>query len=448
MRTVSKIDSSEYTDLNRVIRWFISLRWIAGIGVSIVLIVSRFVLGYPLEYRILMLLTGILVVLNGAFMVYFTVLRGRNLARNEMSRFFNVQIASDYIILFLLVYFTGYLENPLVYYFVFHIMLTSFIFPGRVVIAYVSTLCSVFVAVSLLELSGVIPHYPLGPYAADPGLYRSMILFRTFAICSTIAIAAYLVHSIERRIEERGRKVELELDRYKSLDKAKSNFILQVTHEIRGPVAALKGYHEMMLKGITGDLPERTMTTIGKADRRTRNLLTIIDEMIDFAYMKSEEDVRYDRMMLDARETIAYNIDLFSTRAREKDQKIVSACPRDLAFYANRDLMNIILGNLLSNAVKYSGEGTTITVNASDDADNVHLLVKDEGMGIEPEELDKIFEEFYRSRKAREIERDGTGLGLSIVQRAVDSLGGRISVYSEVGAGTSFHIYLPKGAAT
>jgi two-component system phosphate regulon sensor histidine kinase PhoR len=72
-------------------------------------------------------------------------------------------------------------------------------------------------------------------------------------------------------------------------------------------------------------------------------------------------------------------------------------------------------------------------------------MVKDQGYGIEPEEMEKIFEEFYRTRKARELERDGTGLGLSIVQRAVESLGGRLTVYSELKEGTTFHIFFPAG---
>ena len=75
----------------------------------------------------------------------------------------------------------------------------------------------------------------------------------------------------------------------------------------------------------------------------------------------------------------------------------------------------------------------------------MHLFVRDQGYGIEPEELDKIFEEFYRTRKARELERDGTGLGLSIIKRAVESLGGRLTVYSELNKGTTFHIFLPAG---
>ena len=87
-----------------------------------------------------------------------------------------------------------------------------------------------------------------------------------------------------------------------------------------------------------------------------------------------------------------------------------------------------------------------VTIAARRGDDEIHLRVSDTGYGIEPDQLEQIFEEFYRTRRARELERDGTGLGLPIVKRAVETLGGRITVYSELEKGTTFHIYLPSSA--
>jgi len=216
----------------------------------------------------------------------------------------------------------------------------------------------------------------------------------------------------------------VELNRYKELDRIKSNFILQVTHEL-----------------------------IHKTNRRTENLLQIIDEMIDYAYMKSEEEVGYTKTALNVREIIDYQLDIHSSQAIQKNIELAAECPGQLLLFSNRDLLNIILSNLINNAIKYSPGSTTITVRVDAGlatagpaaAAEVHLVVADQGYGIEPEELEKIFEEFYRTRKARELERDGTGLGLSIVQRAVESLGGRLTVYSELDKGTTFHIFIPAG---
>jgi signal transduction histidine kinase len=198
----------------------------------------------------------------------------------------------------------------------------------------------------------------------------------------------------------------------------------------------------MITKGITGPVNEQTMETINKANRRAENLLTIIDEMIDYAYMTTENESRYEKKRINLKEVIDHNIGLFTDMAKEKSIRLLSRCPAELVVWANRDLVNIILSNLITNAIKYSGGDTTVEVGAAAEDGRIHLTVRDEGMGMSPEELDSIFEEFYRSQRARRIERDGTGLGLPIVQRAVEALDGQISVYSVEGEGTTLHIYI------
>jgi signal transduction histidine kinase len=443
LRLGSKIDSSQYTDLNRVVSWFILLRWIAAVGVLLTLFFVRFRLEYPLPYRLLYLLTGVLCLINLLFTLYYVVIKKQNLARRELAVFLHVQIICDYVLLFFLIYFTGFLENPFAYFFVFHIMLTSFLFSSDVVFVYVGALITLFIGASFAEYFRVIPHYRLSD-AVDPAYFR-LYLPRAIGLCSTLAISAYLITSIKRRIAEKGRRVEVELDHYKELDRIKSNFILQVTHEIRGPIAAMNGYHEMLMRGIGGKLAPRANELVHKANRRTENLLQIIDEMIDYAYMKSEEEVQYTKTSLSLREIIDYQLDIHSSQAVRKNIDLVSDCPKELKILSNRDLLNIILSNLVNNAIKYSPDSTTIAVNAVREGAEIHLMVKDQGHGIEPEELDKIFEEFYRTRKARELERDGTGLGLSIIKRAVESLGGRLTVYSELNKGTAFHIFFSAG---
>ena len=138
------------------------------------------------------------------------------------------------------------------------------------------------------------------------------------------------------------------------------------------------------------------------------------------------------------------NFDSQRGAAAAKGIKLECRCAAGLTVEANRDLANIILSNLVSNAIRYSHGGTTVTASASLENREVCIEVRDEGMGMSAEELEHIFEEFYRTRSAREVERGGTGLGLSIIKKAVETLGGRIVVASEVGKGSTFHIYLPR----
>ncbi|MCK4513616.1 MAG: sensor histidine kinase, partial [Spirochaetaceae bacterium] len=135
--------------------------------------------------------------------------------------------------------------------------------------------------------------------------------------------------------------------------------------------------------------------------------------------------------------------DVHAAHAGEKEITLETDCQTDLNFASNRDLLNILLGNLIDNAIKYSPNRTTIRIGVCRDGADVLFQVKDEGYGIESAQLDQIFEEFYRTRRARELEPDGTGLGLPIVKRAVESLGGRITVYSKLGHGTRFDVRLP-----
>ncbi len=446
MSAGSKIESSEYSGLNKVVGWFLTLRWIACGGVFFSLIIIDFSFHFRLPYKILFTLNGILFLENAILTVYYTLIKGKNLSRKELRWYFNIQVCLDYILLLLMGYFTGFLENPILYYFVFHIMLTAFIFSNRVVFWYVGSLLVVLISVMFSEYYGIINHYPL--YFANRQSYNDLILIRGAGLCTTLIISSYLITGIKNRIEERGKRVEVELNRYKSLDTIKSNFILQVTHEIRGPLAALKGFHEMILKGITGETGGKTIETIQKANRRTENLITMVDEMIDYAYMRAQEDVQYTKTEITLKDAIDTNLSLFSTMAMQKGIRFSSNCSGEISLIASPDLMNIILSNLISNAIKYSPPMTVITINAEKEQNVIHIMVSDEGIGITPEELNNIFEEFYRTRKAREIERDGTGLGLPIVHKAVESLNGKITVYSEQGKGTTFHIYIPEFSET
>ena len=271
MQDLSPIESSSFKSLNKVITWFIILRWIAFSGVAFVLIISRYIFYFQLQYKILSITTAFIIVLNLIYSFYYYRYKNKYLQRREIHQFFQVQIIGDYFLLLILVYFSGFMENPLIFFFSFHIIITSFLFSSRIVTLYTGLLVFLIGCLSLFQYLSIIPCYPL----FEESLTKSPIirLTQTFGITSLLIITAYLTTSIINKIDARGKHFEVELNRYKSLDKIKSNFILQVTHEIRGPLAAISGFHEMILRGITGNIEEYTRQVITKADRRTDNLL-------------------------------------------------------------------------------------------------------------------------------------------------------------------------------
>ncbi|MDA3938936.1 MAG: HAMP domain-containing sensor histidine kinase [Spirochaetia bacterium] len=441
VQELSPIESSAFKSLKKVIIWFITLRWIACIGVSMVLILSYFIFHFQLQYKILSITTFILILLNLTYSFYFYRYKKQYLQRREIHQFFQIQIFGDYLLLLVLVYFSGFMENPLIYFFVFHIIITSFLFSSRIVTLYTAILVLVIGSISFLQYFYIIPSYPL---FTSYGIMAPIVrLVQTAGFSALLVITAYLTTSTIKKIDTRGKQFEIELNKYKSLDKIKSNFILQVTHELRGPLAAISGFHEMILRGITGEIQDQTRQIITKADRRTDNLLIIIGEMIDFAYIKSSDDITFATKELSVRKIISENISNITTKAEQEEVHLSVACPKHLRIKTNSDLINIILGNLLFNAIKYTQPGGNVSLIASEKGHEVHIVVEDTGIGVCEDEIEKVFDEFYRSRRAREMEKDGTGLGLSIVKKAVDALHGRIIVHSKEGKGSSFHVFLP-----
>lgn len=441
-KTFITTEAMEFSNLHKVIGWFIKLRWIACIGVFLTLIVFSTLLNQKLPYKILFSINFILFTANLSYGLYHVKIKKKVLTNREKRYFLHIQIISDYILLILLIFFTGYLENPMIYYLVFHIMLTSFLFSEKILFVYTTAAVCLIVILSLFQNKMIIPYFPL-PISDNADLYYDRVFIRTVGISSILIITAYLIASIKDRIDFKGKMCEVELSRYKSLDKVKSNFILQVTHELRGPLAAVMGYHEILLKGLTGELPDKSLKILTKANIRTDNLLTMIGEMIDFAYMKSEKEIIYEDKKLFFSSLISDNISLVKDSAKKKNISFTVNCAKNISLKTNRDLINMILGNLLTNSIKYSHKEGDVSITCSKAKNEVHLIVADKGIGIHDTELEDIFDEFYRTRTARSLEKDGTGLGLAIVKRAVNSLNGRINVFSGEGKGTSFHIYLP-----
>lgn len=446
MYKLSPIESSAFRSLNRVITWFITLRWIACGGVLGVLLISYSIFHFQLQYKILYITTSILILLNLLYSYYFYRYKKQHLQRREIHLFFQVQIIGDHFLLLLLVFFSGFMENPLIFFFIFHIIIAPFLFTVRIVTIYTTFLVLVIGSISLMQYIRILPVYPL--FSDCNNMIPVIRLIQTAGFTALLIITAYLTTSIINKIDARGKQFEVELNKYKSLDKIKSNFILQVTHELRGPLAAISGFHEMILRGITGEIQDYTRKIVTKADRRTDNLLIIIGEMIDFAYMKSSDDITFITKELSVIKIISENISNVTTKAEQDEIHLSVECPEHLKIKTNSDLINIILGNLLFNAVKYTEAGGNVSLTASEKGNEIHFIVEDNGIGICVDEIEKIFDDFYRSSRARVLEKDGTGLGLPIVKRAVNALQGRIIVYSKEGKGSSFHVFLPTNIDT
>lgn len=227
---------------------------------------------------------------------------------------------------------------------------------------------------------------------------------------------------------------------------AQSDLLAEIVHELKTPMMAITTATELLLRP---DLPPANHTELIKMiQRESHRLAGMAQDFLDFARLESGR-VRLTHRPIDLNALIAEVVHISQPQALARNITIQAELPPhflngdgDQAIMGDEARVKQILLNLLSNAVKYGRENGTVTIRAHSDGREVCLAVQDDGVGIEPQDLQHLFERFYRVPD-REGGSEGSGLGLAIAKKLVDQHNGRISVSSAPGEGTTFTVYLP-----
>jgi two-component system phosphate regulon sensor histidine kinase PhoR len=231
------------------------------------------------------------------------------------------------------------------------------------------------------------------------------------------------------------------------LEQVRTEFIANVSHEVRTPLTAIQGYLETLLAGALEE-PEHARKFLEIVFRHTERLGRLLNDLTDLSNIElGKVSLRLQPTSLG--ETVDSVLAIIRPRAESGDVALTSEVPRDLPLVrADHDRLAQILINLVDNAVKYTPEGGRVTVCAGSDAPAVvRVTVADTGVGIPRLDLPRVTERFYRVDKARSRELGGTGLGLAIVKHLVLAHGGELTIDSEFGQGTSVSFTLPEAAA-
>jgi len=229
------------------------------------------------------------------------------------------------------------------------------------------------------------------------------------------------------------------------LETVRRDFVANVSHELKTPVTAVKGFVETLLDSAMDD-PETARRFLEIISRQADRLQAIIDDLLSLSRLEQEADKAQISMApTNLQPIIGAAIKACELTAAEKNVKIVLSCDEKLTARINAPLMEQAIINLIDNAVKYSDEGGEIKVLASATGKEIVIEVSDNGIGIAEEHLPRLFERFYRVDKARSRKMGGTGLGLAIVKHIIQIHGGYPGVVSEPGKGSTFSITLPGG---
>ena len=248
--------------------------------------------------------------------------------------------------------------------------------------------------------------------------------------------------ALEQKVQERTQELASANTQLMRLNKSKSDFVSAVSHELRTPMAAIKGYASLLRSGQFGPMAEPQAERLAKIEKHTDLLTQLINNLLDIARIES------GRVTMEAR---AIETDEFLTMVLDVVKPQMDA--KRIRFAANADGVTRLVGdpahlprifiNLLSNATKYTPEGGTITMTLQQTGQAIVATVQDSGCGIAPEDVPKLFQEFYRTSNPVNEKVRGTGLGLALVKRIVEAHHGQIAVSSKVGKGTTVTVTLP-----
>ena len=229
---------------------------------------------------------------------------------------------------------------------------------------------------------------------------------------------------------------------FKQLDQMKSDFVNMVAHELRSPLVSIRQLQSVLAEGLAGPLQAKQEDFVRRGIKKIDALLGLINDLLDVAKLEAGRLVQR-QVPTDVGKLIEEMAALTTPRAKDQGITLSFSCDNLKPILADPKNIEEILNNLLSNALNYSPQGGEVKISARVLGDFMEIKVADQGIGIPPEEIPRIFEKFYRVKDPKTRQVTGTGLGLSIVKGIVEAHRGSIDVESTLRVGTTFRILLP-----
>ncbi len=246
-------------------------------------------------------------------------------------------------------------------------------------------------------------------------------------------------YSVSVRALERGLTVIVlsDITAVRNSEKMRSEFFANASHELKTPLTAIKGFNDIVsMTAAQPDIKELS----GRIDKEVARIINLINDMLDLSMLESEKEPKKEEVELsDVVKDVQGSLEIL---AKERGVS-VKASGKGVVMMEREHAVELVK-NLTENAIRYNEKGGHVEVDVSEDDKKVVLTVKDDGIGIEEEHLQRIFERFYRVNKSRSRETGGTGLGLSIVKHIAVLYGADVNISSTFGVGTTVTVTFPK----
>ncbi len=430
----------------RLAFWLIRLRWYYIFGIVVAYSIAKYVLHITIWGLPLYSIVSFLIVYNFLSFSFLIYLKRSRIRRSlkVVNRMINFQISIDLIALTALLHFSGGVENPGIIFYIFHMIIGSYILSTKDSILQTTFALLLIGSMTFLEYTGIIPHYPLEGFIIT-NMYSNL----TYIICTGIIfiITSYFIVYIIRTISRESTKHEIAYltanHKLREKDKIKNEYVVRITHDIKGHITAIQSCINVLHEKITGPLNQQQEEFVNRAHNRIEILNQFISDLLNITKIKLQQ--KYDKKYFDLNHSIGEVIKIAEENAQDKDISITQKIDPSISkIFGEQSSIEEVIINLILNAVKYSPPGKNVTLSTEDKQDKVLIEVTDKGIGIPENEIDLIFNEFYRASNVKTQIRDGTGLGLTISKEIVESHGGKIWVKSNIGIGTTFSFLLKK----
>jgi two-component system phosphate regulon sensor histidine kinase PhoR len=228
----------------------------------------------------------------------------------------------------------------------------------------------------------------------------------------------------------------------RKLETIRSDFVANVSHELKTPLTSIKGFVETLLEGALDD-KENNRNFLKIIHDHTERLNNLVDDLLSLSHLETKE-ITLNKKSFNLRSQLEEVISGFKSQLKKMGIDIKNELPASIPINADKDRIEQVLTNLIDNAIKFNKEKGSIRICAQEVNGKIKFSVEDSGIGIPEKDIPRIFERFYRVDKARSRELGGTGLGLSIVKHIVELHGGSVGVESTEGFGSKFWFILPK----
>ena len=419
------------------IGWIINIRWIEIFGLLVVAPITQRILNFKIGYEQLYVIAAILLGLNLIYFFLFRYFPFRNF-RQELT-FTEIQIVLDLIIISLLVHFIGGIGNPFFFIYIVNIIISGVLFLGN--IPYINAiLASVLLTIwSYLEYKGYVQTYTI---RAEP--VRLSVMFTSLGAFYLLTFAVtYVIKDFISGFRQLKKMIDLKSEQLEQTIRERDKIFRFTAHELKSPLTTLRSMLAVIEEVYSSKMEPEVSEMITRAVVRTDQVLDMVKDMIDVTHYrhgageKIVEKVRY-------KDWIDKIVSQFYVYAERKSITVtIKEINPEITVNFDSRAMEKVLVNLVNNAIRYSPENTCITITPFYKKSVYGFSVSDEGIGISENDLPKIFDEFFRSKNAREMERLGTGLGLSLIKQIVEQNKGKIFVESEEGKGSTFTVEMP-----